>query len=178
MGEYFQGVKIGTCEHLMYITRKEAEHYKMANYLNLKHRYIYRFDEHGKIGTLTKINHREPYDFRKIKIVPTDKIEIPHRRFQSKVQTVYQEYPSTVNFPYCIHSKEAIEAGFHVLHSYGIELYVIGERYDQDHPNGYTIFSCTTCEEWFPMTEQEIQAIEQLQSDVLDISLLKPKIVI
>ncbi len=171
MGEYFNGVKIGTCEHLMYVTRKEVEreaqkHEKntdrgnplyLENYLTLEHNYIYRlpFPDEDK-GHWLAINDRDP--FREIRItVDSDIVKLHHADF-AQVEIRSRAF----NLPFCPYSEKAQEIGIKSVNQWGIDIYVIGQRFNTENPKGYTIFSCVMCDSWFACDEKEIEYIKTI----------------
>lgn len=175
MGEYFKGKKLGTCDNLMYVTRKElldrVEKYPnekntdagnleyLIDYLDLSSNYIYRFEFEDESKD-TWSSDREP--FKTIVFdVDSDMVEVPHRDFHQ----MHLPNGECYNMPFCLYSDKAKELGVKKISSpYRIKLAIVGERYRTDCPEGYTILKCNCCEEMFSLSEDESDYIsEQLR---------------
>lgn len=164
MGEYFKGHKLGTCTHLMYITREEVERFAgedggLKPYLSLSAGFIYRFPrEHDRAYMLSKIDEREPFDYLKV-WVPRD-FELLHNDFAQVHLSNVGGGEVVVNMPFCPLSKEAADAGLRPI-NYWPEVQIIGNRYDEEHPDGYTTFACPFCGQWFYCDEDECDVIRE-----------------
>lgn len=168
MGEYYKGHKLGTCNHLMYITREEVERFcgedryserrdSLAKYLSLKSHFVYRFPRQNDQATmLSKIDNREPFDYLKV-WVPRD-FELLHRDFSQVHMSTADGGQVVVNMPFCPLSEKAAAAGLRPI-NYWPEVQIIGEQYDEEHPEGYTIFACPFCGAWFSCDEAECDVI-------------------
>ena len=168
MGEYFKGHKLGTCEHLMYITREELVKFcgreglsgkgeALERYLSLSGHFIYRFPrEKDQAIMLRQIDAREPFDYLRV-YVPRD-FELLHRDFAQVTMSTAEGGKVVVNMPFCPLSQKAAEAGLRPI-NYWPEVQIIGNRYDEEHPDGYTIFACPFCGSWFSCDEAECDVI-------------------
>ena len=186
MGEYYNGVKLGTCEHLMYITRKEVEyhaakedlkfatnqsagnHARLSDYLTLSHNYCYRFprfiagEQECKIN-FEEIGSREAFDYLHFDYKPILEVwgDIIHNDFeQVTIKSTQGHTGSTYNIPFCLASDKGRALldtiGAKKLGNQSVIVNIIGERYNEDNPEGYTIFGCAECGEWFAITEGEL----------------------
>lgn len=164
MGEYFKGHKLGTCTHLMYITREEVERFAgedenqgLGPYLSLSAHFIYRFPrQHKRAYMLKNIDEREPFDYLRID-VPRD-FEILHDDFAQVHMSTVGGADVVVNMPFCPLSNEAAAAGLRPI-NYWPSVQIIGNRYDEEHPEGYTTFACPFCGQWFYCDEAECDVI-------------------
>ena len=117
MGEYFNGHKLGTCNHLMYVTREELElfagEYKRRNqsegnllylqdYLNLESRFIYRFPRRGDVvSQLKQIDDRTEYGANLEINMPVG-FKVPHRdHVQVTINSMYGGRALTYNMNFC-----------------------------------------------------------------------------
>lgn len=172
MGEYFKGRKLGTCDHLMYVTRKEIErrvelypHEKntdagnldyLKDYLDLGCNFMYRFEfeDESKDSWNTEREAFKTIIFD----VESDKVEVPHRDFHQ----MHLPNGECYNVPFCFYSEKAKELGVKKISSPNrIKLAIVGERYREDCPNGYTVLKCNCCEEMFSLSEDESDYISQ-----------------
>lgn len=176
MAEIFNGVKLGTCEHLMYVSRKEiekkvSENYGLLNksegnlvnlkdYLDLECNWIYRFPFEDELNSKWEnINTRYERTFKITGIDPS-KIAIPHNNF---IQTSING--KTYNLPFCPVSEDAEKLGVKKINHWGIDVNIVGERYNKENPNGYTLLECSSCGKWFVLDEEEAEyLIERLKS--------------
>lgn len=170
MGEYFQDHKLGTCTHLMYITREEVERFcgvdrdcdrsdSLAQYLSLKSHFLYRFPRKlDQALLLRQIDHREPFDYLKIP-VPRD-FELLHSDFAQVQMSTAGGGKVVINMPFCPLSKQAAEAGFRPI-NYWPEVQIVGNRYTEDFPNGVTVFACPFCGQQFYCDEEECNVIRE-----------------
>lgn len=169
MGEYFKGHKLGTCTHLMYITREEVERFagremredrwSLEQYLRLESHFLYRFPrENDYAFRLAHIDEREPFDYLRV-YVPRD-FELLHRDFAQVNLSTAEGGKVVVNLPFCPLSKEAAAAGVRPINHWP-EVQIIGNRYDVEHPDGYTVFACPFCGQWFSCSEEECEVIRK-----------------
>ena len=181
MGEYYNGVKLGTCDHLMYITRKEVEYHaakedlkfatnqsagnllKLSDYLGLTSNFAYRFPREDLQTNFDCIGSREPFDYLHFDYEPILEVwgDIMHNDFeQVTIKSTQGETGSTYNLPFCIASDKGRTLfnalGAKKLGNQSIIVNIIGERYNEDNPDGYTVFGCAECGEWFAITEGEL----------------------
>lgn len=175
MGEYFKGKKLGTCEHLMYVTRKEildrVNQYPnekntnagnldyLRDYLDLSSNFIYRFEfEDESMDSWDK----EREAFKTIVLdIESDRVEVPHRDFHQ----MHLDNGECYNVPFCFYSDKAKEFGIKKISSPNrIKIEIVGERYREDCPDGYTLLKCNCCGEMFSLSEDESEYIsEQLR---------------
>lgn len=180
MGEYWNGIKFGTCNNLMYVRKEEIENevkaglgltkdsgnLRLEEYLNTKHNFIYRFpfaDEDNQ--TLKAAGQREP---RNEKILLPTSLEIPHKDFaqvslNSKRHGVRSK---TFNLPFCPYSQKAADIGVKLINQSDIEIEISGQAVDENGDE-YTIFECATCGSSFYFEEGEPDfsaAMEYLRS--------------
>jgi len=175
MGEYFKSgakeVKLGTCEHLMYVRRDELERAtkerdianeadgnlpKMSDYLKLEHNFIYRFPRASEDGqTWNQADGRQPFDYIEIDVNIND-VDIPHNSFmQTQINGI------TFNLPFCPLSDKATELDVRPINYYNrAKIQIVGERYNPNNPNGYTLFKCAFCNMWFACDEKELPHIQ------------------
>lgn len=166
MGEYFKGKKLGTCDNLMYVTRREVEdrvlQYPMEknteagslpylkDYLNLESRYIYRF-EYEDEKALNWNDDKEA--FKTITFdIDSSCVEFEHREFAQ----VHFDNGECYNLPFCIYDRKIKELGIKKVSSPNeIKLSIVGERYTNEIPDGYTILKCSCCGAMFGLSEDE-----------------------
>lgn len=189
MGEYFKSKKLGTCDNLMYVTRKEIEERVskypneindnngslpyLKDYLNLDSNFMYRFEFKDELD-MSWDEDREP--FKSITIdIDKRKVAVPHRDFHQR----HLDNGECFNLPFCFYSDKAFEMGIKKISSPGnIKVDIIGERYTNDNPNGYTILKCNCCGEMFALSEDEcVEVVRALKLEGYDYeaSLIKPK---
>lgn len=172
MGEYFNNKKLGTCEHLMYVSRnqiinrynafpKEVNQNKgnlptLKDYFNLEYHFIYRFPFKEELNS----NWEDEFDDREFSFtVNPDIVEIPHSNI---IQT--QICGKTYNLPFCPASKEAEALGVRKISHWGVTISIFGEKYTEDNPNGYTLFKCAACDHIFAIDKKEsLYVKEQLE---------------
>lgn len=173
MGEYFKDKKLGTCEHLMYVTRKEIKERVeisplerntssgnldfLEDYLNLEHRYIYRFEFEDELDL--KWHDDKEYD-KTIKFaISPDKIEVAHRDFSQ----INLDDGKCFNLPFCMYSDKAKGIGIREVNtSHQLKLAIVGERYTIETPNGYTILKCDCCGGMFGLSEDESDNVSKV----------------
>lgn len=172
MGEYFNGKKLGTCDHLMYVTKKEVErrvdiypHERnkdagnldyLKYYLDLDCNFMYRFEfeDESKDSWDTEREAFKTIVFD----VESDKVEIPHRDFHQ----MHLPNGECYNVPFCFYSDKAKELGVKKISSPNrVKVAIVGERYGRDYPDGYTVLRCNCCEEMFSLSEDESDYISQ-----------------
>ena len=168
MGEYFKGHKLGTCSHLMYITREEVEKFAgfdaedgvyLGQYLSLKAEFLYRFPRKNDIAFMLKeIDRREPFDYLKVP-VPQD-FELLHSDFAQVHMSVVGGGKAVVNMPFCPLSQKAAAAGFRPI-NFWPEVQIKGQRYTEEYPDGVTVFSCPFCGQNFYCNEEECDVIRE-----------------
>ena len=164
MGEYYKGHKLGTCSHLMYITREEVERFAsealddgLSCYLQPGFRY--RFPrENDQAVLLREIDHREPFDYLKVS-VPHD-FELLHKDFAQVHMSTVGGGKVVVNMPFCPLSAKAAEVGLRPI-NFWPEVQIIGQRYNEDHPDGATLFACPFCGQQFYCDEEECDVIRE-----------------
>lgn len=182
MGEYFNGYKLGTCDHLMYVTRPELEMFAekigdaynqskgnllfIKDYLRLGVGYLYRFPrEFDQKKRLEDIANRKPDDYLQI-FVP-GKFELPHKEHvQVQLISHVSCFRETFNLDFCPMNAKNWDKGFRPKWAVdraeppeeicNIPLNIIGNRYTEENPEGYTVFSTVCCDEWFACTQEEI----------------------
>ena len=166
MGEYYKGHKLGTCTHLMYITREEVEYFagKAVDQFDalgyyLQPGFLYRFPrEHDRATRLAQIDQREPFDYLKV-WVPRE-FELLHSDFAQVHMTTVGGGEAVVNMPFCPLSPKAAEAGLRPI-NYWPEVQIIGQRYSEEHPDGVTVFACPFCGQHFYCDEEECDVIRE-----------------
>lgn len=165
MGEYFKDHKLGTCTHLMYITREEVEYFHgsddQAGALEqyLRPGFLYRFPrEHDRAVRLAQIDNREPFDYLKV-AVPRD-FELLHSDFAQVHMSTVEGGQAVVNLPFCPLSKEAADAGLRPI-NFWPEVQIIGQRYSEEQPDGVTVFACPFCRQHFYCDEAECDVIRE-----------------
>lgn len=169
MGDYFEGHKLGTCSHLMFITREEIVKFsgaqapvpknELSKYLDLKSEFLYRFPrKNDQAFMLREIDSREPFDYLKVP-VPRD-FELLHSDFAQVHMSVVGGGKAVVNMPFCPLSQKAADAGFRPI-NFWPEVQIKGQRYTEDHPNGVTVFSCPFCGQNFYCDEEECDVIRE-----------------
>ena len=164
MGEYFKGHKLGTCEHLMYITREEVERFAGGESdeglgLYLKPGFLYRFPrKNDQAFLLREIDHREPFDYLKVS-VPRD-FELLHSDFAQVHMSTVGGGEAVVNMPFCPLSPKAAEAGLRPI-NFWPKVQIIGQRYSEEQPDGVTVFSCPFCGQRFYCNEEECDVIRE-----------------
>lgn len=167
MGEYYKGHKLGTCTHLMYITREEVEYFcsrvdpdepaALVPYLSLKPGFLYRFPrQYDRLFMFSTIDNREPFDYLEVD-VPRD-FELLHSDFAQVHLSSAGGGKVVVNMPFCPLSPKAAEIGLKPL-NFWPKVQIVGERYTEDHPDGYTVFACPFCGQQFACNEDECDVI-------------------
>lgn len=176
MGEYYKDLKLGTCETLYYVRRDELEKElkntldresrdSLEYYLDPKYTWIYRFPKSNEDNqTINHADNREYNDYIKI-TVPTDKIEIPHKEF-TQVTIKKNDSEITCNLPCCPLSPKVSEYKIRPINfSYRADIYIVGDRYRENQPDGYTLFQCCLCDELFAMNEEEIEILKEIMKN-------------
>ena len=169
MGDYYKDHKLGTCTHLMYITREEVEYFSgrerlagergLEQYLSLEAHFLYRFPrQHDRAVRLAHIDSREPFDYLKVS-VPRD-FELLHSDFAQVHMSTVGGGNVVVNMPFCPLSKKAAEAGMRPI-NFWPEVQIIGQRYSEEYPNGVTVFACPFCGQHFYCDEAECDVIRE-----------------
>lgn len=171
MGEYFSNTKLGTCESLMYVRREEVEKRcaenpneintnrgnltKLEGYLDLKCKWIYRFPFSSEDNdNWSDINNRDYFKTLDITI-DTNILPIPHKDFVQISASILGEDFATVNLPFCLYSDKARGLGVSVLNQYYQKIKVVGQKYTDDCPSGYTLFACGCCGAEFYFDQEE-----------------------
>lgn len=169
MGEYFKDHKLGTCDHLMYITREEVQHFAMdagngelAQYLRLDYEFLYRFPrKNDQARTLDDIDRREPFDYIRIEVCGLD---VLHKEFAQVKMTFGNCDTKVYNLNFC----PANPAHFDIAKPTQLvgwnppngqirqTIEIIGNRYTENRPEGYTLFRCPVCDQWFSCDQREI----------------------
>lgn len=164
MGEYFKDHKLGTCDHLMYITREEVEYFAASESdeglgYYLRPGFLYRFPrEHDRAIRLEQIDRREPFDYLKV-YVPRD-FELLHSDFAQVSMSTVGGGSAVVNMPFCPLSQKAAEAGLRPI-NFWPEVQIIGQRHSKEQPDGVTVFSCPFCGQHFYCNEEECDVIRE-----------------
>ena len=173
MGEYFKEKKLGTCEHLMYVTRKEIENRVqqhpmekntdsgslkyLKDYLNLDFNFLYRYEFEDELNKKWD-EDRDPFKTIVFE-VDSKKVEVPHRDFKQ----VTLDNGECYNVPFCFYSDKAKELGIKKVSSPDkIKIAIVGERYTKNNPQGYTVFKCACCNEMFSLSEDEVPFVENV----------------
>lgn len=166
MGEYYKGHKLGTCSHLMYITREEVEYfagratdeYDTLGYY-LSPGFLYRFPrEHDQAHLLSHIDRREPFDYLKVS-VPRE-FKMLHSDFAQVHMSTVDGGKAVVNMPFCPLSQKAADAGLRPI-NFWPEVQIIGQRYTEEYFNGVTVFACPFCGQRFYCDEEECEVIRE-----------------
>lgn len=185
MGEYFNGVKLGTCTHLMYISREELEemagstengrnplqpersdHPSLSAWLSLKPGFLYRFPrkkEHAKM--LKQIEGREPFDYIRLEL--RNGFKALHKDFSQVQITIpgLDRVPVTYNLKFCLLDTAHYDMAYPT--QYGgwdrpakeiapTIIEIVGNRYTEEYPEGYTVFRCPCCDQQFSCWPDEI----------------------
>lgn len=166
MGEYYKGHKLGTCSHLMYITREEVEYFaaRAADEFDcledyLEPGFLYRFPrEHDQALTLSHVDSREPFDYLKVS-VPRE-FEMLHSDFAQVHMSTVDGGKVVVNMPFCPLSDKAAEAGLRPI-NYWPEIQIVGQQYTKEYFNGVTVFACPFCGHRFYCNEEECEVIRE-----------------
>lgn len=169
MGEYYKDHKLGTCTHLMYITREEVEYFAgrvdsedgkyLGQYLDLKAHFLYRFPrEHDQAHMLSHIDRREPFDYLKVS-VPWE-FELLHSDFAQVHMSTVGGGNVVVNMPFCPLSQKAADAGLRPI-NFWPEVQIVGQRYTEEYFNGVTVFACPFCGQQFYCDEEECEVIRE-----------------
>lgn len=182
MGEYFNGHKLGTCEHLMYVTRDELEYFRekygmqrnqsagslpfIKSYLDLNCGWIYRFPQfHDQVTKLEDLDRRKAEDY--LRLYVPGKLDVPHRDF-SQYQFYNHEtgFSETFNLKFCPMDAKQWQKGLTPTRLLGwnekpeniatIPIDVVGNKYTVANPDGYTLFRTTCCNAWFTLNQAEI----------------------
>lgn len=173
MGEYVTTnsggkVKLGTCEHLMYVRKDEVESEAKINraardYVDPKCNWIYRFPWPQEDGQLIECSgEREPFDYGHF-VFTCDDLEIEHQEIAKHV-SANNSYRLNVMIP-CPAGKD-----FDLKRSYGQAFHpfrIIGERVKPGQC--YTVFACGYCDQWFSLgvDEEDGQALEKIKAAIL-----------
>ena len=180
MGEVFNGHKLGTCDHLMYITREELLQFApekrnesggnlpyIKDYLDVSKRWLYRFPrEYDQAKRLEDIDGRKPDDY--LKLYVPGKLELPHKQSSQYLfinrSTGFEE---TFNLDFCPMDAKHWGKGIRPTACVGwnkdaeevphTPIYVIGNQYTEEYPDGYTVFATVCCDMWFSLNTQEIE---------------------
>lgn len=180
MGEYFDGHKLGTCCHLMYVTREELIQFPMKrrnksggnlpfieDYLDVKKRWLYRFPrKHDQATRLEDIDRRKPDDY--LTLYVPGKLEVPHKQSSQFLLTSRRTgFEETFDLDFCPMDAKQWSKGLRPTWSVGLELkpeevsnipiYVIGNQYSEENPDGYTVFATVCCDMWFSCNREEIE---------------------
>ena len=184
MGEYFNGTKLGTCTHLMYISREEMEelagdggevrnrmsnncdHNSLESWLRLKPGFLYRFPRHNEHArTLKQIEGREPFDYIRLEI--HNEFEALHKDFsQIQITGNWLRVPETYNFKFCLLDRKHYDMAHPIKYGGWSKppqevaptiIEIVGNRYTEEQPDGYTIFQCPCCEQRFSCDAEEIE---------------------
>ena len=169
MGEYFKGHKLGTCSHLMYITREEVEYFcgrvdlgesvGLERYLSLKAGFLYRFPrQYDRPFMLDRIDRREPFDY--LEVYVPQKCELLHKDFAQVHLSTVEGGKTVVNMPFCPLSPKAAEVGMKPI-NFWQKVQIVGERYTEAQPDGYTVFACPFCGQMFSCSEEECDVIRE-----------------
>lgn len=190
MGEYFKGRKLGTCNNLMYVTRRELVDRVNAypnevntdggnlpylkDYLNLNSEFMYRFEFEDELKDSWNV---ERDAFKTIVFeVDKDKIEVPHREFHQ----MHLPNGECYNVPFCFYSEKAVEFGIRKISSPSkIKISIAGERYKEECPNGYTVLKCDCCGELFSLSEDEsdyVSEVLKLDGYAYESKKIKPRV--
>jgi len=169
MGEYLttsQGndVKLGTCEHLMYIRKDEVEaeaahNQEAAKYLNPECNWIYRFPWPQEDGQdLNQVAFceplREPFDYGNF--VFTCDVEIDHQEIRHHISAMHS---------YGVNVMAPCPAGVNKKSSFQ-PIKIIGERVRPGQY--YTVFACGYCDQWFSLDAEEGGALEKIKLAIME----------
>jgi hypothetical protein len=169
MGEYIttnngNKIKLGTCEHLMYVRKDEVESEALVNsaireYLDPKCSWIYRFPWPQEDGQMIACaGEREPFDYGHF-VFACDDLEVEHQEIAKHVSAGHS-YGLNVMIP-CPAGKD-----FNLKRSLGDTFHpfrIIGERVKPGQY--YTVFACGYCDQWFSLEEEE--GIEKIRQAIL-----------
>lgn len=177
MGEYFKEHKLGTCEHLMYITREEVERFSsdlpgdqangLRRYLTLEHRYIYRFPrETEQIVSLVGIDKRSGSCYIRLNVPAS--FGVPHGGSAQVEMKSVNGWSEFMNLDFCPASPEWASKfkptrycgwpeQFESIYQQPLD--IVGNKYTPEHPDGYTLFRCPVCDSWFACDEGEIEDV-------------------
>jgi hypothetical protein len=175
MGEYVKvkrlgNVKLGTCNHLMYITKKEVEQLLGVNsvYNQLKHGFIYRWDNTNTIRSWEDISNCEPFQYKSFTVSNVDELEIEHNNTVQMTISSNNDFKSVANLPFCLYSNKAKDLGVKLINHYGFKFNIIGDKYSEQYPNGITILACSCCGTWFSINKKELDYIKTNAINGLD----------
>ena len=173
MGEYVttrsgDNVKLGTCEHLMYVRKDEVESEAKVNraareYLDPTCNWIYRFPWPQEDGQpIEAANGREPFDYGNF-IFTCEDLEIDHQEICQHVSANHS-YGLNVMIP-CPAGKD-----FDLKRSHGQIFHpfrIIGERVKPGQC--YTVFACGYCDQWFSLggDEGDAEALNKIKAAIL-----------
>jgi len=180
MGEYWNGIKLGTCESLYYVRREEIEKEilknpsainksegnltQLQNYLNLDYRFMYRFPFADEDNQTINYSNSRDYNRKLIFKAPSDlglhKDDICQIHIGSGWGGEPLKESICVNLPCCPYHNEAMKKGLRLCSPTFAEFTIIGERYTKENPQGYTLFSCLTCGSWFSLDADGIEDIK------------------
>ena len=184
MGEYFNYHKLGTCDHLMYITRQEVEKFAAEStelnqskgnlpylkyYLDLKRNWMYRFPRSSEAAVkLSDIDGRTA-ESAYLEIEMPAGFEVIHNdRAQITIKSAYGGRDMTFNANFCpmdpkhfdkMAPTQACGWGEEPGKLFNPIIEAVGVRYTQTHPDGYTVFRCPFCDQWFSCDEEECDNI-------------------
>lgn len=175
MGEYItthsgDRVKLGTCEHLMYVRKDEVESEAKVNmaireYLDPACNWIYRFPWPQEDGQLVECaGGRDPFGYGNF-VFTCDDLEIEHQDIVPHIKVSgTHAYQVNVWIP-CPASK-----GFNFKTSVGGPSHpfkIIGERVKPGQC--YTVFACGYCDQWFSLGDDEgdPEALDKIKAAIL-----------
>lgn len=171
MGEYIKtssggNVKLGTCEHLMYVRLDELEQEARENqsareYLDQSCNWIYRFPWPQEDGqSIDQADEREPFDYGQF-IFACDDVEVEHQEIATHISANHS-YGLNVMIP-CPAGKD-----FDLKRNHGATFHpfkIIGERVRPGQL--YTVFACGYCDQWFSLGPDEGASLEKIKAAVL-----------
>ncbi|UYZ38971.1 hypothetical protein OD350_29220 (plasmid) [Clostridium beijerinckii] len=169
MGEYFNNKKLGTGRQLMDVSRNQlineikflkdtkqcnTNYRTLENYLDLKLNFIFRFPYEEELNnSWDEDNLVKDFSFS----VNPEFVEIPHNE-----NTLADICGDTYKLPFCPLSKKAKELGVVKRNDSNISITIFGEEYSEDNPDGFTLFTCTTCEKIFCIDKKESLYVKKL----------------
>ena len=171
MGEYLEttngdNIKLGTCEHLMYVRKSQVEREAVftpaaRQYLDPACNWIYRFPWPQEDGQpIEAANGREPFDYGHF-VFTCEDLEVEHQEIATHVSANHS-YGLNVMIP-CPAGK-----GFDLKRSHGATFHpfkIIGERVKPGQH--YTVFACGYCDQWFSLGEDEAGELDKIKAAIL-----------
>lgn len=187
MGEFYNGHKLGVCDHLMYVTREELERFSSENpgknqsagsmpflkdYLALGKRWMYRFPRSNDVvNRLAQIDERSEQTCY-LEIEMPVGFKVPHKEStQVSLRSAFSRKEITFSFKFCPLDPEHFDqmaptqlCGWEKppKELFNPVIEAVAMRYTPTHPDGYTLFRCPCCDMWFSCDEEECDTIKAI----------------